>query len=97
MGPGQKCLIRIRSGQTPLNLEIFPQKIPIFQFFSLSIKKISYGRVKKYPGQDWVAPLFTAGQKYAQVGSGLGPFLDRRNKQFLDSILLTIYFELSDD
>jgi len=32
-------------------------------------KKISLGRVKKYPGQRWVGLLFTAGQKHARVGS----------------------------
>jgi len=31
--------------------------------------KKSLGRVKKYPSQNWVRPLFTAVQKYARVGS----------------------------
>jgi len=33
-----------------LDLEIFPWKSQIFQFFALWVKKISVGRVKKYPG-----------------------------------------------
>jgi len=45
----------------------FPLKIPIS---SPPGKKISSGQVKKYPLQRWVGLLFTAGQKYARVGSG---------------------------
>jgi len=75
MGPGQKFLTRAVSGQIfvarvgsaiyslGLNLENFPLKRQIFQFFSLQIKKISSGRVWKYPGRRRVSLLFTAGQK----------------------------------
>jgi len=56
-------------------------KITIFQFFLPVIKKISSGRVKKYPGQRQVSLLFTARQKYARVGSGQGHyFLPARQK-----------------
>jgi len=47
----------------------FPSKIAIFSNFSPQIKKSS-GWVKNYPCQGNVVPLFTAGQKYARVGSG---------------------------
>jgi len=40
------------------------------KFFALCLKKISFGRVKKYLDQRQVNLLFTSGQKYAQVGSG---------------------------
>jgi len=43
-----------------LNWENFPKKC---QIFSLRVKKISSGRVKKYPGQRRVGLLLTAGQK----------------------------------
>jgi len=46
-------------------------KNPKFSIFALWVKKISLGRVKKYPGH--ISLLFTAGQKYARVGSGSGP------------------------
>jgi len=58
-----------------LGLEKFPLKFQKLQFFSLQIKKISSGRVKKYLGQRQVGLLFTAGQKYARVGLGKGPSL----------------------
>jgi len=45
----------------------FPLKIPNFLIFTLRVKKISLGRVKKYLGQRRVGLLFTAGQKYAWV------------------------------
>jgi len=41
-----------------LGLENFPQKSKIFQFFSLWLKKIASGRVKKYPGKDGLASYF---------------------------------------
>jgi len=44
----------------------FPPKIPIFP---LCVNKISSGRVKKYLGQWWIGPLFTAGQGYARSRS----------------------------
>jgi len=39
----------------------FPQKISNFSVFSLRIKKILSGQVKKYPGQGTFGLLFTAG------------------------------------
>jgi len=39
---------------------------------------MSSGRVKKYLGQSRVGLLFTVGQKYVRVGSGLGPSLVSR-------------------
>jgi len=77
-GSGSKIFTRVGSdqffdaqvgpGQPPKNLENFPQKP---QFFPLGSKKVSSGQVKKYPGQGRVGPLFTAGKKYARVGSGI--------------------------
>jgi len=53
------------------DLEKFPLKRSNFSIFCLRIKKkISSGRVKKYPGQGRVCLLFIAGQKYARAGSG---------------------------
>jgi len=40
-------------------------------------------RVKKYPGQGRVGPLFTAGQKYPWVGLGQGPSLEY-TKQYVN-------------
>jgi len=48
----------------------FTLKSQTSQFFSLRVKKISSGHVKKYLGQRQVSLFFTAGQKYAWVGSG---------------------------
>jgi len=45
----------------------FCQKVPSFPIFSLRVKKIASGQVKKYPVQGWVGLLFTAGQKYDQL------------------------------
>jgi len=56
-------------GQAPLELENFPQN-PNFLFFSLLLSF----NIKKYPGQSWVDPLFTAGQKYAWVKIALANF-----------------------
>jgi len=70
MGLGQKNLARFRAGQVrsaTSGFGKFPTKIP--NFF-LRFKKISSDWVKKYLGQRQVSPLFTAGQNYAQVGSG---------------------------
>jgi len=33
-----------------MDLENFPQKCQIFQFFALRLKKMSLGQVEKYPG-----------------------------------------------
>jgi len=52
-----------------LRFRKFPPKLSNFSIFSPS------GRVKKYPSQRWVGLSFTAGQKYAWVGLGLGPSL----------------------
>jgi len=41
----------------------FPPRNPKFFNFSLRVKKISLGRVKKCPGQRQVSLLFTLGQK----------------------------------
>jgi len=38
-------------------------KFPLKNFFLFGSKKISSGRVKKYPGRRQVGLLFTAGQK----------------------------------
>jgi len=46
-----------------------PLKIPNFSIFLPSGQKISSGQFKKYPGQKRVSLLFTAGQKYAWIGS----------------------------
>jgi len=46
----------------------FPLKIPIFSVFSLPVKKISSGWVKK-PGSKMGRPLFSAGQKDVWFGS----------------------------
>jgi len=64
MGLGLKFLTRVGSAIFGLGLsfENFPSKSQIFQFFAL--------RVKKNLGQSRVGLLFTAGQKYARVGSG---------------------------
>jgi len=51
------------------NLENFPPKR--LKLFAIRAKKISSSRVKKYSGQGRVSPLFTAGQKYAQVRARL--------------------------
>jgi len=46
----------------------FPLKTSNFLIFSLRVKKISSGSVKKYLRQRQVSLLFTAGQKYVRVG-----------------------------
>jgi len=48
----------------------FSLKIPFFYFSPFGSRKISLGQVKNYWGQRRVGFLFTAGQKYARVGSG---------------------------
>jgi len=60
----------------------FPLKISNFSIFSTSGQnKISSGWVKKYPCQRRVCLLFSAGQKYAWVGSG--PISIHNNLQIL--------------
>jgi len=65
--PGQ-----IGSGQPFMvwGWKIFPKNVE-FLNFSLRVKQISFGGVKKCLGQRQVGLLFTAGQKYAWVGSEL--------------------------
>jgi len=48
---------------------------PKSQISPVCSKKIALGWLKKYPDQRRVGPLFTAGQKYARVGSGQRPSL----------------------
>jgi len=50
--------------------KISPKNPKFCNFFPSGQKKISSGRSKKYPDQSRVGFLFTAGQKYAWVGSG---------------------------
>jgi len=52
MDPGQKFLTRVGSAihGLDLNLENFPQKCQIFNFFPFGNKNL-FGWVKKYPGQ----------------------------------------------
>jgi len=78
MGPGQKSLNRVGSGQffvthvgsgqpsMVLVRKITPKSLK----FIIYLKKISFGRVKKYPDQMRVGLLFAVGQKKARVGSG---------------------------
>jgi len=75
MGPGQNFLILGLGWVWSATYESgnFPPKTTI----PSRSKKILSGRVKKYPGQGRVGPLFTVGQKYAWVGSGQGPSLLR--------------------
>jgi len=56
MGPGQIFLTQVGLGQPPVNLKNFFKKS---QFFSIWVKKISSGWLKKYLGQMLVGPLFT--------------------------------------
>jgi len=86
MGPGQKFLTRVGSGQFLVawvgtswvshlwfgfGFGNFPLKISNFSIFCPSgSKKMSSAWVKKYPGQSGVGLLFTPDQKHARVGSG---------------------------
>jgi len=75
MGPGQNFLTRVRVNFLVLGSDRvshlwfgfefgkFPQKMSNFSIFSLRVKKISSGHVRKYPGQRRVSLLFTGGQK----------------------------------
>jgi len=79
MGPGQKILTRVGSGQFfvarvrsgrlshlwfGLEFGKFPLKMSNFSiFFPSGQKKIASGWVGKYPGQSQVGLLFTGGHK----------------------------------
>jgi len=75
VGSGSFFSSQVGFGQPPLGLENLPQKSLIFQFFRFGSKKSRWVRSK----HKLVSPLFTAGQKYAQVGSGQGPSLHLLN------------------
>jgi len=60
----------VGSSRPPLGLEISTKTPKIFNFFHFGSKKIPLGWVKKYLSQRQFRLLFTAGQKYARVGSG---------------------------
>jgi len=68
----------------------FPLKIP--NFF-LSDKKISSGRVKKYPGQRRVSFLFTASQIYANICQGPSLFYTEDASSILK--IFISYFSVS--
>jgi len=78
MGLGQRTLTRVGSAifGLGLSLENLPLKSQIFQFFSLRIKKIASGRVKKYSGQSRV------GSYLLWVKSMLGPGRVRAHHYF---------------
>jgi len=75
MGPGQKILTRVGSGQLfvarvgsdiyglGLIFENFHKNVKFFNFFPFGSKKIASGQVGKYPGRSRVGLSFTAGQK----------------------------------
>jgi len=57
-----------------LNLENSPKNVKFFNFFPFGSKKISLGRVRKYPGRSWVGLLFILRVK-SKLGSGKDPSL----------------------
>jgi len=59
---GQFFVALVGSAIFGLGLDNFPKKSKNFQFLPFGSKS---------PGQRWVGLLFTAGQNYARVGSGL--------------------------
>jgi len=63
-----------------------------FQLFSLWVKKISLGQVKKFLGQRRVSLSFPAGQKYARVRSGQGPSLFSPKVSLNNQILNLKYY-----
>jgi len=70
--------------QQPLGLRNFHYKSQNYHLFSLWVKKILAGRVKKYPGLRQVGLLFTVGQKYH--GPSLGNLLYDFHKFLLNKI-----------
>jgi len=82
MGPGQKFLIG-----SFFCAWILLKITKFFIFFPLD-QKISSGWVKKFLGQSRVSPFFTAGQKYARVGSQPVRFPFYINKQFQNRQLM---------
>jgi len=76
IGPGQKILTCVGSGQPSLVLVWvgkFSPKITNFPIFSPSGQKIALGQVKKYRGQRQVDLLFTGGSKVYSGSFGSGP------------------------
>jgi len=69
--PGQKIFLLFGSGRVCNFWKIFLIKL-IFSIFCPEKSKKSV-LSQKYRGRSWVDPLFTSGQKYAQIGSGQGP------------------------
>jgi len=55
--------------------KICPKNIKSFKFLPVGSNKMLLDQVEKFPGQSRVGLLFTAGQKYVQVGSGQCPSL----------------------
>jgi len=70
-GSGSKFFDPSRVSHLWFGFEFGKFPIKFFNFFPFRSKKISSGRVRKYPGQRRVGILFTA----AWVGSGQGPSL----------------------
>jgi len=70
-----------------LNLENFPLKYQIFQFFSLRIKKNIFGSGQEVPGSKAGQPLIYCHSKVSsgQVWSGQGPSLLWSQAQMISS------------
>jgi len=99
-GSWSKFFTRVGSGQPYLwfGFGKFPLKLPNFSIFSPRGQKSH--RIKKHLGQRRVGILFTAGQKYARVGSGLisnwnddkvsktEPIFFKRNALLVDTITI---------
>jgi len=71
MGQDKKFWTQVETAIFGFGFGKFLLKLSNFAIFSLMIKKISSGWVKKYPGQRRVGLLFTAGQKYGWVRAHL--------------------------
>jgi len=95
MGTAQNFLTRIGSGQTfvswvgsgqPYLVWVWIRKI-----YPKNVKKMSSGRVEKYPGQSQVSLLFTAGQRV-----GLGAISTRYTRGFITrSDFLNFYLQFT--